>query len=282
MLRLDHLPRLPVVGCASNPLLTLKSADMRSVLEGVTVDSQRPANAQGVLRCYLNNEPLYPITSRQMAYHVRLLHAGREEEARAYLTRAVHEARNWKNTTLRTGDVLVWHEVTQGRNLISALIVVAAVVYAVYTQDWRTAAQFAALAFAAENILMPPTLPRQKGPGEAPGDVFNTSLNGNEARLEQPIWKICGLTMITPPFAAQPYYEFVHIDGRDSDDQFYYAVFAVGIGNHDLLGAFIGKTPIVNFQDVTVAAYRPPGTPPSKALCNVVTSSEVSSAMVCE
>jgi len=268
--------RPPAVGVARNPLLTLAEADMRIAPAGATVYELRPPNVKGPLRCYLNGESLFPVTDRQIAYHARLMRAGRHDEARAYLRRAAKRALNWKRTTVRVGDTLVWHEVTQGRTLLQALIVVAAIVYGVYTDDWAGAFKYASWALVAVNVFLPPAVPSIGAP-DTGKDIFNVNLAGNQARLDQPIWRNCGLTKITPPFAAIPYYEYVDTDGDNLDnDQILHVVYAVGVGKQDILRMFIGRTPIEHYDDVTVRNYLPPGTQPTRVLCNVVTSTEVS------
>ena len=267
--------RPPAVGIVRNPLLTLAESDLRIAPAGATVHELRPANVKGPLRCYLNGESLYPVTDRQFAYHARLLRAGRVDEARAYLRRAVKRELNWKRTTVRVGDTLVWHEVTQSRGLLQALIVVAAVVYGVYTGDWKTAFQAASWALLAVNVFLPPRVPTINSP-DTGKDIFSINLAGNQARLDQPIWRNCGLTKITPPFAAIPYYEYIDEDGDNLDaDQFLHVVYAVGVGKQDVLRVFVGKTPM-DHLDVKIARYLPPGTQPGLVLCNVVTSIEVS------
>lgn len=147
------------------------------------------------------------------------------------------------------------------RTVLQIAVVVAAIVA-------PTFAPYLAAVSVAYNLLVPPTIPDQPAPGEA---VYNAALAGNRARLDDPIWRVCGLDNITPPFAAQPYLEF-----DSNGDQYYYAIFAVSYGPLDLLAAFVGKTPIGNLTDVIRKDLLDPGVQPSLALANVVTSSEVS------
>jgi hypothetical protein len=108
-------------------------------------------------------------------------------------------------------------------------------------------------------------------------------LTGNESRLDQPIPKICGRREINPPFAAQPYFEYlpkvgesdIHLD----NEQYFYALYAVGIGNHEVI-AKIGNTPITRFADVLSATYLPPGTAPTTVLANVTSAAEVSTQIL--
>jgi len=149
------------------------------------------------------------------------------------------------------------------RTLLAIAAVIAAIV-----PGLQGFAPYLAAASIAYNLLVPPTVLRQ--PDNDAKSIYSASLAGNQARLDQPIWRLCGIDKINPPFAAQPYYEF-----DSNGDQFYYAVFAVGYGPHDILGEFIGKTPIRSFADVVTRQYLPPGTQPTTALANVFSSSEV-------
>lgn len=282
---MDHLPvpsrmpvrtsaREPMMAICSNPLLHLDASQLRPVRSGATVASLRP-DVRGMLRCYMNGEPLYPITSRQWQYHVRLLAAGRKEDADRYLARAVRRALNWQRTITRPGDVIAWHEVLQDKDTLRMVLAVVAIAVA----WWNPGGYGALLAFgisAASALFLAPTNPQQDAQAQG-GSVYSTSLTGNQARLDQPIWRNCGLTKITPAYAAQPYYEYVDSDGDGLDtDQYLHVVFAIGTGKHDVLRAFIGKTPLDHYQDILVANYLPPGTQPTQVLCNVVSSSEVS------
>lgn len=119
------------------------------------------------------------------------------------------------------------------------------------------------------NALLPPTVATRPDV-QAVSPTYSTSLTGNQARSEQPIPKLCGRQRVLPPFAAQPYFEY-----DANGDQYYYAVFAVGYGNHVLERALIADTPINHFADVLTAAYLPPGTQPTRVKANVVTAPEV-------
>ena len=145
------------------------------------------------------------------------------------------------------------------------ILQVAAVVASIW---FPAAAPYLAAAAVAYNLLVPPTVLRQ--PENDAKAVYNASLAGNQARLDQPVWRVCGIDKINPPFAAQPYYEF-----DSNNDQFYYVVLAIGFGPYDILAEFIGKTPLGSFSDVVTHQYLKPGVLPSTAKANVFTSSEV-------
>ena len=246
----------PVVGYSSSPMLAIKPADMRPAALGVSIASLAP-EAQGMLVCRVNGE---------------------------WLLRE-----SWESLTA-SGDVIEWYELPQDRDTLRGVLSIAAIAI---LGPWGLGLQGVALIAAnlaaqfAINALLPPVGPEQIARPAQTGDAFSTSLAGNEARLDQPIWKICGQREINPPFACQPYFEYRPRAG-DSDadpdldnDQYFFAVFAVGIGNHDVVGK-IGNTPITRFADVVRATYLPPGTLPTEALANVTTAVEVASAQVLE
>lgn len=273
--------REPMVGICRNPLLLTAEVPLETARVGTSLLALRP-HSTGPVRCLLNGQACYPITPRQWQHHLRLGRAGRADEARRYLGKAVRRAAAWRRLTLQPGDVLIWHVVPQDRDTLRTIVaVVVAAIYLYFTWDANGALTLAnfgtalSLGIAVSSLLVPVTADAQAQ--QQGGSIYSTSLTGNQAKLDQPIWRNCGIVKITPPFACQPYYEYVDTDGDNADnDQFYYVVFAVGIGRHDVLNAMIGKTPIGHFQDVLVAEYLPPGTPPARVLCNVVTSGEVS------
>lgn len=272
--------RMPAMGVCRNPLLGLTASDMQPVAIGVPVFELQPERA-GLLLCYLNGEPLPRLTPHQIARHQRLQADGNAQAANAYLVRNARRALNWRRTLTRPGDVLAWHDQPQDKDALRGVLMIAAAVLVIANPAFLAAfpggaAGFGLVASIGINLLLPPSIPEQQAQ-QAPGAIYNASLSGNQARLDQPIWRNCGLVKITPPFAAQPYYEYRDIDGDDLDnEQYYHAVFAVGIGNHTVKSVMIGRTPIGHFADVLVAQYLAPGVQPSQALCNVVTSTEVS------
>lgn len=238
----------PVSGFAPVPLQQIKPTDMVPVPVGVPISSLAPKNA-GILVCRVNGE---------------------------WLLRE-----SWESLT-QPGDVIEWHDVPQDRDTLRGVLQIA-VAIAGSSIGGIPGFLFALAASTAVNILLPPSVPEAIPRPQATGDAFSTSVVGNEARLDQPIWKICGQREVTPPYACQPYFEYRTRPG-DSDadpdldnDQYFLALFAVGIGNHDVV-AKIGNTPITRFADVVRATYLPPGTLPTEVLANVTTAVEVSSA----
>ncbi len=239
----------PSVAVCRNPLEGLKPADRLSVQLGTRIKDLEPApNHGGLIVCRFNG---------------------------AWLLRE-----QW-DITLLVGDQLEWYEYPQGREGLRLLLQVALIASlfipaAAFLTPYLAAANF------AYNVLVPPrgpTLPGQLAPASG---VFSTSLAGNAARLDQPIWRNMGRVKITPPFASQPYTEFLPSDLSNptvDTDQFYYAIFALGVGEHDVEKAFIGKTPIEHFSDVLVAQYLGRGVQPTSARANVVTSDEVSTTI---
>jgi len=181
---------------------------------------------------------------------------------------------------LQAGDIAIFTIDPPGdKEAFRTVLQVAAVVAALYSQNYPLAFKLVVAANVAYNLLVPPTAPSAVAQ-QAAGNVFSTSLQGNQALLDQPIWKICGRRKVNPPFAAEPYLEYLDaaggFDGTDLDhQQYYYGLFAVGVGNHVLEAALIGGTPVAHYADVLVAQYLPPGTLPSRALATVTSSTAV-------
>lgn len=241
------IARPPLSGVARNPFIGMRPGEMKPVAEGVPIASLAP-QAYGVLMCRVNGE---------------------------WLLRE-----SWASETQR-GDVIEWYDVPQDNDSLRGLLQIAAVIAINYFFPGLNPFQLFAASFAAStalNLLLPPTTPDPRSTPQRTGDNFNASLNGNEARLDQPIPKICGRREFNPPFAGQPYYEYrARPDAVDPDldhDQYFFALYAVGVGNYDVI-AKIANTPITRFGDVLRAAYLPPGTQPSQVLANVTTASEV-------
>lgn len=238
----------PVCGFARQPLTGLRSSDMRTVPLGVPLRDLPALLGErvddGLVICRVNGE---------------------------WIDRASLES-----LTL-PGDVIEFHRLPQDRDALRTVLTIAAM----FISQWVPGAQGLALtlfATAAINILLP-VLPAD--PAKSPqvtGDSFSTSLNGNQARIDQPIWRICGHREITPPFACEPYLEYrPRVDAEDPDldhDQYFYCLYAIGIGEYDVW-AKIGNTPIGRFADVLRAQYLAPGEQPTDVLANVTSAREV-------
>lgn len=275
----------PSQGICLNPIAGLYPEQMRAVSVGVSIQTlalDLPAD-EGPFLCLYNGEWLSRLTPTQRAECRAIRDAGGDdtELVRVYANRAD----NWLETITRPEDVIGWYAMPPsdrelGRTLLQVALIASIFIpglqgVSVYGLSLTTVLAAANLAY---NILLPPKTPEFQTLGPA-NNIYNASLSGNQARIDQPIWKVCGRVKITPPFAGQPYFEFLPQDASDPEgesDQYYYALFALGVGEHDLEKAFIGKTPIRHFADVTWAAYLAPGEAPTQVLPNVVTSTEVS------
>lgn len=235
-----------VVGICSNLFVGMQRRDMRSCELGVSIVSLAPT-PEGSLICRVNGE---------------------------WLLRE-----SWTSTT-RAGDVIEFYDLPRDKELVRSVLQIAAIVASF------VAPQFAVYFYAANaayNLLVPPSQPKAPPrPGET-GDVFSSSLTGNQARLDQPIWRICGRREINPPFAAQPYFEFLPKVGVSDvnldNEQYFYALLAIGVGDYDVV-AKIGNTPLSRFADIVTAQYLAPGVAPSTVAANVTTADEVSSQVL--
>lgn len=235
--------RAPRMGVCYNPLLGVASAELHEVPVGVRL-RDFVIEANGPVTCWKNGEWVL----------------------REY----------WDEITL-PGDVVVWVVFPQGRETVRLLLQIATIV-SMFTPwtAWLTPAL--AAASVAFNLLVPPRQPNVND--ETPGSIYSAALAGNAARLDQPIWKNCGHVKITPPFAAIPYSinrpRTDAVNPRLDTEQYGYFLYCVGIGDHEVVRTFIGKTPVSSFQDVTVARYLAPGEQPTFVEANVLTSTEVS------
>jgi len=178
--------------------------------------------------------------------------------------------RDWGRQVM-PGDTIEWLIDPPGdRETFRTALQVAAVVVAFAAPQF---APYLAAANVAYNILVPP---RQPEFGDPASSVFTASVGGNIARLDEPIWRTFGVDKVTPPFACMPYSQFVDDDGDNIDNQqYFYAVLAVGFGPYDLLAEFLGKTPVGHYQDVLVHSLLAPGEQPSMVEANVWTSQDV-------
>jgi len=183
---------------------------------------------------------------------------------------------------LKEGDVVEWFAYPRGDGkggLLQLLLVVVSIVANVYAPG--SGAYVLALGSFALQVFTRPDAAR-KTETESDSNTYSVSIQGNVPRLYQVIPKICGRHQTYPPFAGEPYTEFKPVlrnDGFGGEfedhDQFFYAVYCIGIGNHDIERVLIDDTQIESFKDILVANYLPPGTLPSTAKPNIVTSPEV-------
>lgn len=237
-----------VSGFSNSPALFMRHEEVRQVELGVSIASLAP-QCQGMLVCRVNGE---------------------------WLLRE-----SW-DSLVREDDVIEWYEVAQDRDTLRGVLSIAAIaVLGPYGLGLQGAALIAANLAAqfAINALLPPSIPEQQArPGQT-GDSFSSSLQGNIAALDQPIPRYCGHKEVNPRFACDPYLEFLPREGEEDEDldndQYFYALYAVGIGDYDVF-AKIGNTPISRFADVLRADYLAPGVQPTEVLANVTTADEVS------
>lgn len=238
---LDQLPKT-VFGVSMNPLAALRPRDMEEVPPGQPYTDYKPDSA-GRVGLRVNGEWINP--------------------------------EHWACRS-RPGDVIEWHLVPQDKEDFRTILQVAAIVvsiYAPYLSPYLLAAN------VAYNVFVPPDLPVAPVAPGSTSEVFSASLSGNQARLDQPVWKVCGHQEINPPYACQPYYETLPKPGAtDTEldrDQYFYGVFAVTVGNAEVV-AKIGNTPLSRFSDIVLAQYLAPGVQPSQVKVNVATAIEVS------
>ena len=271
----DLVLRPPASGIARNPLLGINGADMRVVPVGASLHELAEAAGESVVVCRLNGEFISRLTAEEHDHLDALLAAGKKVEADAYEALCVRSAQGWRNVRLTDGDVVEWYAVAQSNalRLVVGLVAIAAGVF--FEQPWLVKIGIGIALGGALGLLA--GSPQSQAQALAAGSVFTTSLQGNQARLNQPIWKVCGRRKISPPFAAMPYQRWVNA-GTDVDNkQYYYAVFAATIGDCDLETALIGGTPISHFQDVRVSAMLAPGVQPSTVSAAIETSTVVAS-----
>ncbi len=185
---------------------------------------------------------------------------------------------SWDSITL-PGDVVEFYRVPQDRDTLRTVLTIAAIVAPQFF-GLQGFALFAATTAAtiAVNALLPPTIPGQTPTPGQTGEARSTGLGGNVAALDDPIPRICGQREVNPRYACDPYLEFVaRPDATDPEldrDQYFYALFAIGVGDYDVF-AKIGNTPLSRFDDVVAANYLAPGVAPTAVEANVSTSKEV-------
>lgn len=185
---------------------------------------------------------------------------------------------DWNGPVL-PGDVIEWFIVFHGgggrggSRTILTIVAAIAIQFFVPGNGLSAALLRVGLNIAA-NALINALIPIQSsladgGGGAAPSPTYNVSVSGNQARLYQPIPVIYGRHQIYPDFACQPYSEY------ENNDQYFYAVYCIGMGEYTFERKLIDDTFLSRFSDVSVEEL-PPNDLPNIARANVVTAIEVS------
>lgn len=162
------------------------------------------------------------------------------------------------------------------RTLAQVALVIAIMIYA--PQLGLSKLATAAVAMAANlvgnaviNAVLPMDAQAAGGVnGQTASPAYTLALQGNQARLDQPIPEIFGYQKRYPDFAAQPYAVF-----DSQGDQYYHAVLCVGVGHYAIKRQLLDDTPLANFDDVLVSRILPPGTAPSSVKTNITNAAEV-------
>ena len=154
---------------------------------------------------------------------------------------------DWKNRFLKPGDVVA---------IVPAVGVTGLVIIALI-------AAVAAIAIAL-------SVPDPKIPGNVPEGESVYSLRGqyNQYKLGQPIEVNFGRVRRWPAYAASVYNKYIN------NEQYYYALFCIGQGEHEALDALLEDTQIANFEEAEFD-FIDPGEDPVIFENNVVTSSEI-------
>ncbi len=97
----------------------------------------------------------------------------------------------------------------------------------------------------AINALFPPPTPKL-GTGEERRELKAISGSRNRFPFYEPIPEIAGKHRVFPPYAAKPYTEIV------GDDQYFNALFCVGLGEYTLTDSRIGETFLSVYDGVTL------------------------------
>lgn len=195
----------------------------------------------------------------------------------------------WLQRPVMPGDVIEFHLVHHGgREGSRSVLMIVAAIAAAWATPWLVGqwgilaganagivqAGLTLAATALINAVLPIRLPDFGDAGAgAGGTTYNVALQGNQARLDQPIPVIYGRHRVFPDFAAQPYTEFDHSLNAQGD-QFYHAYLSIGHGRFAFESIMIDDTPISRFSDVDYRVLEP-GQAPTLVNPAVITSAEV-------
>lgn len=169
------------------------------------------------------------------------------------------------------------------------ILMLAAVYIAAQTGNWGVAkgfwsasavpavnaiAQIAAVSLV--NALVPvETSEAAMVSAQSQSPTYNTSLAGNQARIDQPVPVLYGRNKTFPDFAAEPHYDYV------DDDQYYNALFCLGQGEYNIETLTLDDTALSNFRDLEYQVL-PPGQAPSLVMGDIISAPEVTGGEVIE
>lgn len=192
----------------------------------------------------------------------------------------------WKKTTVGAGDVVTFYAAPLGGGgggggsnplaILGAVALIALTVAAPYLAGpafLRLAAGTFAFSAATVGITLagsaiiyglmalfapPAAQPQQQigmGTDTQTSPTYSLSIQGNTARLEQPIPELIGRHRIFPDFVGQPYIQYV------DNEQYIHMGLAIGIGEYEIEDGSlkIGETPIASFEEIDYAVIEPGG-----------------------
>lgn len=184
----------------------------------------------------------------------------------------------WRWRKLRDGDVLNFHVLPQGgggdnAKVLRTVATLAVLYFTAGTGAPAASAMFGATATAGQvyltqaaitvgalalvnAVLPPPKLPSldYKNPSSSP--TYDTTAQGNTARLGQAIPVHYGRHLVYPDYGAEPYAEFI------GNEQYLYQLFCVGQGSYsiDPNEMRIDDSGILSYPDVAYQIVPPGGT----------------------
>ena len=190
----------------------------------------------------------------------------------------------WQQRTLQAGDVIALHPVVLGSgNSRSILAMVATIVLAIFAPYAAAAMGFtgAAASVVSAGIVMVGTAlinaviaPKEaKQESTTASNTYSVSTSANQARLNQPIPVGYGRMRTFPDYAAQPYTEFF-TDTNSDGDQYFYALYAIGQGEYNIIAVMLADSDIKSFTNVDYKILNP-GEAPTLVNPMVVTGIEV-------
>ncbi|MEG3639270.1 phage tail protein [Magnetococcus sp. PR-3] len=197
----------------------------------------------------------------------------------------------WQTELIQSDDLVVFVPLPQGgggggSNPLRVVLMIAVMVAAYYFGPviagkigWATkvgeAAITATLAVVGStlvNVLVPPPMPQMSSFGssgiQAPSPTYALGVQGNQARLGQPIPVIYGRHLIYPDIAASPYTEYL------DNQQYLHQLHCIGQGHYQLESLRIEDTPISSFEEIEYEVI-PPGSGVTLFDPDVVTAPEV-------